>query len=129
MSTRRDFLNLTVKGSAMAAVTGLLPRAWSAQVDTGDSRSTSNMNNDTNSGSNAHYKPPFKFGLGGVPLGNEFAVVTDKDAYAILESAWSVLLPGFRGALSGHMSARMTRQYTHISTQAARRAVDLLNQP
>ena len=87
------------------------------------------MNNDTNSGSNAHYKPPFKFGLGGVPLGNEFAVVTDKDAYAILESAWSVLLPGFRGALSGHMSARMTRQYTHISTQAARRAVDLLNQP
>ena len=36
-----------------------------------------------------HYKPPFKFGLGGVPLGNEFAVVTDKDAYAILEAAWT----------------------------------------
>src|SRR6202044_1515572 len=32
---------------------------------------------------------PFTFGLGGVPLGNEFAVVTDKDAYAILEAAWS----------------------------------------
>jgi len=41
------------------------------------------------SGSNVHYKPPFKFGLGGVPLGNEFEVVTDKDAYAILEAAWS----------------------------------------
>jgi D-threo-aldose 1-dehydrogenase len=89
MSTRRDFLNLTVKGSALATATGLLPRAWSAQVNTGDSRSTSNMNNDANGGSNAHYKPPFKFGLGGVPLGNEFSVVTDKDAYAILESAWS----------------------------------------
>ena len=38
---------------------------------------------------NVHYKPLFKFGLGGVPLGNEFAVVTDKDAYAILEAAWS----------------------------------------
>ncbi len=36
-----------------------------------------------------HYKPPFRFGLGGVPLGNEFAVVTDKDAVAILEAAWS----------------------------------------
>jgi D-threo-aldose 1-dehydrogenase len=89
MSTRRDFLNLTVKGSAMAAVTGLLPRTWSAQADTDDSRSKSHMDNDANSGSNAHYKPPFKFGLGGVPLGNEFSVVTDKDAYAILESAWS----------------------------------------
>ena len=47
------------------------------------------MKNDTSSDSNVHYKPPFKFGLGGVPLGNEFAVVTDKDAYAILEAAWS----------------------------------------
>lgn len=47
------------------------------------------MKNNTRSGSNVHYKLPFKFGLGGVPLGNEFAVVTDKDAYAILEAAWS----------------------------------------
>ena len=47
------------------------------------------MKQNTSRGGNAHYKPPFKFGLGGVPLGNEFAVVTDKDAYAILEAAWS----------------------------------------
>jgi D-threo-aldose 1-dehydrogenase len=47
------------------------------------------MTNDTSSASNVHYQLPFKFGLGGVPLGNEFAVVTDKDAYAILEAAWS----------------------------------------
>jgi D-threo-aldose 1-dehydrogenase len=37
-----------------------------------------------------HYKPPVRFGLGGVPLGNEFAFVTEKDAYATLEAAWSV---------------------------------------
>ena len=36
-----------------------------------------------------HYKPPFKFGMGGVPLGNEFEVVTDKDAYATIEAAWN----------------------------------------
>ena len=36
-----------------------------------------------------HYKPEFKFGIGGVPLGNEFSVVTDEDANAILEAAWS----------------------------------------
>jgi len=46
------------------------------------------MENNTSS-SKVHYKPAFKFGLGGVPLGNEFAVVTDKDAYAILDAAWS----------------------------------------
>jgi D-threo-aldose 1-dehydrogenase len=47
------------------------------------------MENTVSNGSNAHYKPPFKFGMGGVPLGNEFAVVTDKDAYAILDAAWT----------------------------------------
>jgi D-threo-aldose 1-dehydrogenase len=87
MSTRRDFLNLAVKGSAMAAA--LLPGSASAQGNTVDSRSLNNMENNANRGSNVHYKPPFTFGLGGVPLGNEFAVVTDKDAYAILEAAWS----------------------------------------
>ena len=37
------------------------------------------MEGNANSSSNVHYKPPFTFGLGGVPLGNEFAVVTDKE--------------------------------------------------
>ena len=39
--------------------------------------------------SEQRYKPPVHFGLGGVPLGNEFAVITEKDAYATLEAAWS----------------------------------------
>jgi D-threo-aldose 1-dehydrogenase len=89
MSTRRDFLNLAVKGSAMAAAVTVLPGSVSTQVNRRDSRSTNNMENNANNSSNVHYKPPFTFGLGGVPLGNEFAVVTDKDANAILEAAWS----------------------------------------
>jgi D-threo-aldose 1-dehydrogenase len=32
---------------------------------------------------------PVKFGLGGVPLGNEFEVVSDEDAYKTLEAAWN----------------------------------------
>ncbi len=36
------------------------------------------------------FKPQFKFGLGGVPLGNEFDKHTDKDAQATLEAAWEV---------------------------------------
>jgi D-threo-aldose 1-dehydrogenase len=89
MNTRRDFLNLGVKGSAMAAAAALLPWTKSAQANPADIRSRNHMQNNANSGSSVHYKPAFKFGLGGVPLGNEFAVVTDKDAYALLEAAWS----------------------------------------
>ena len=32
----------------------------------------------------------FRFGLGGVPLGNEFAKHTDKEAQATLETAWAL---------------------------------------
>ncbi len=35
------------------------------------------------------YVPPIRFGLGGVPLGNEFEVITDEDAYRTLDAAWS----------------------------------------
>jgi D-threo-aldose 1-dehydrogenase len=89
MSTRRDFFNLTVKGSAMAAAAALLPQGLSAQMNTGDGRNMNSMENSADSNSGVHYKPPFRFCLGGVPLGNEFAVVTDKDTYGILEAAWS----------------------------------------
>jgi D-threo-aldose 1-dehydrogenase len=89
MSTRRDFLNLVLKGSAMTAAATVLPGSASAKGHPIDDRNMTNMKNKTNGDSNVHFKLPFKFGLGGVPLGNEFAVVTDKDAYATLEAAWS----------------------------------------
>ena len=36
------------------------------------------------------FKPEFRFGLGGVPLGNEFAKHTDEDAQAALAAAWAM---------------------------------------
>ena len=36
------------------------------------------------------FKPSFRFGLGGVPLGNEFDKHTDEDAQATLEAAWAM---------------------------------------
>jgi D-threo-aldose 1-dehydrogenase len=36
------------------------------------------------------FQPEFKFGLGGVPLGNEFAKHTDDEAQATLEAAWAM---------------------------------------
>jgi D-threo-aldose 1-dehydrogenase len=83
MNTRREFLSITLKGATMAAATGLLTKAAAAADAAGTSAQPSG------SSSKGHYKPPFKFALGGVPLGNEFEVVTDKDAYATIEAAWN----------------------------------------
>jgi D-threo-aldose 1-dehydrogenase len=88
MSTRRDFLSVTVKGSAMAAATAFLPRAASAS-GASDMNGSNSMEQAVSSNGKGHYKPPFNFAMGGVPLGNEFAVVTDKDAYATIEAAWN----------------------------------------
>ena len=42
-------------------------------------RTVNRVENTIKNGSTRHYKPPLRFGMGRVPLGNEFAVVTDKD--------------------------------------------------
>jgi D-threo-aldose 1-dehydrogenase len=36
-----------------------------------------------------HYRPPHRLGLGGVPIGNAFQVVTDAEAQETLEAAWA----------------------------------------
>jgi D-threo-aldose 1-dehydrogenase len=71
---------------AMAAV--LLPGTASASGASG-THGINSMEQAVSNGNQEHYKPPFRFGIGGVPLGNEFAVVTDKDAYATIEAAWN----------------------------------------
>jgi D-threo-aldose 1-dehydrogenase len=88
MNSRRDFLSATVKGSAVAMATALLPRAASAS-GTSEMIGSDSPEQAAGGGNRSHYKPPFRFGMGGVPLGNEFAVVTDKDAYATIEAAWN----------------------------------------
>src|SRR6201995_1032842 len=85
MSTRRDFLGVTVKGWAMAVATALLPGASNAS----DMNGSNSLEKAVGSNNKGHYKPLFRFGIGGVPLGNEFSVVTDKDAYATIEAAWN----------------------------------------
>jgi D-threo-aldose 1-dehydrogenase len=85
LSTRRDFLRTAAISSAGLAATAVLPKAASASGIDG----SNSMEKMAASDNNGHYKPPFRFGMGGVPLGNEFAVVTDKDAYATIEAAWN----------------------------------------
>ena len=69
----------------MAAATAFLSDSDLALAGSVSGRSVNRMEDAINNGSTRHYKPPFRFGMGGVPLGNEFAVVTDNDAYATLQ--------------------------------------------
>ena len=82
MTSRRDFLSIATTGSALAA-SGLMAAAAGIAAGRG---------NDTQSATGqpgGKYLPPIRFGLGGVPLGNEFEVITDEDAYRTLDAAWS----------------------------------------
>ena len=88
MNTRREFLSITLKGVTMAAATGFLAKAASAS-DMPDLARTPGIPQASASNGKGHYKPRFKFGMGGVPLGNEFQVVTDEDAYTTIEAAWN----------------------------------------
>jgi D-threo-aldose 1-dehydrogenase len=88
MTSRRDFLNLAIKGSALTAAAALIPQGASAARDSSEDGTIEGAQSP-NSYSQGHYRPPFKFGMGGVPMGNEFSVVIDDDANAILEAAWS----------------------------------------
>ena len=72
----------------MAMATALLPRVASAS-GASEVIGSNTIEQAVSSDIKRHYKPPFKLGIGGVPLGNEFAVVTDKDAYATIEAAWN----------------------------------------
>jgi D-threo-aldose 1-dehydrogenase len=87
MNTRRDFWSVAFKASVMAAAIAFLSDSDPALAGSVSGRSVNRMEDTINNGNTCHYKPPFRFGMGGVPLGNEFAVVTDKDAYATLEAA------------------------------------------
>ncbi len=81
MTSRRDFLGVATAGAALAASELMASPPGLAAPG-----------NDTQRGAGQRsrkYVPPIRFGLGGVPLGNEFEVITDEDAYKTLDAAWS----------------------------------------
>jgi hypothetical protein len=68
MNTRRNFLRASDKGSAMALATALLSKIASASNASSMNGSYS-MEPAVSNSNQGHYIPPFKFGMGGVPLG------------------------------------------------------------
>jgi D-threo-aldose 1-dehydrogenase len=81
MTSRRDFLSIATTGSVLAAG-GLLAAPPGSAAAGSSTQSVATQ-------SGGKYVPPVRFGLGGVPLGNEFEVITDEDAYKTLDAAWS----------------------------------------
>jgi D-threo-aldose 1-dehydrogenase len=79
-NSRREFLTI---GTAAAGTLAMPLLAHAAPNATGqkDMAKTGRANRI--------FKPEFQFGLGGVPLGNEFEVVTDEDAMKTMEASWS----------------------------------------
>src|SRR5438067_13537150 len=89
MTSRREFLNLAMKGSALTAAAALMPGGPLAARTANEKAATNAVDNTANISTQGHYKPPSKFGMGGVPLGNETSIVTDEDAKAALEAVWT----------------------------------------
>ncbi|MEN5117968.1 aldo/keto reductase [Luteimonas sp. TWI662] len=89
MSSRRAFLSAAALGAATLAAAPLAARAQTAPGDVlptqGRRRSAALPTNPASSG---RYRPRARVGLGGAPLGNNWAVVTEDDAQATLEAAW-----------------------------------------
>ena len=80
-NSRREFLTIA---TAAASTLALPLRAHAEPNITG-------QNDMTKTGrARQIFKPEFQFGLGGVPLGNEFEVVTEEDAMETLEASWKV---------------------------------------
>ena len=75
MTSRREFLNLAMKGSALTAAAALMPGGPLAARNANEKAATNAAQNAANTSPQRHYKPPFKFGMGGVPLGNEFSML------------------------------------------------------
>jgi len=91
---RRDFLAQTV---AMAGSTVLPSMAVAAAANDGSaSNAGGGKPRETPSAATAPrrgrgheiFKPEYRFGLGGVPIGSEFEVVTDMDAHKTLQASW-----------------------------------------
>ena len=77
-SSRREFLSIAAAGSALAASDVSSGGILAASADMSE-----------RGGRGGRYVPPVKFGIGGVPFGNEFEVVSDEGAYQTLEAAWN----------------------------------------
>lgn len=81
MPSRREFLST----AALAAAASTFSRTTRAQQPAPLVGGALPMNESDNS---AHYRPPYRFGLGGVAIGTGFAPVSGEQSDAVMRAAW-----------------------------------------
>jgi D-threo-aldose 1-dehydrogenase len=91
MVNRRDFLSSMAVGagvmSAVSALPSLVRAASNGAAPEGASPAAMTQTAQTGGG---RYRPPYRVGLGGAPLGNSSAIAIDNtEAHAIVENAWN----------------------------------------
>jgi D-threo-aldose 1-dehydrogenase len=89
MTTRRTFLSAAVMGTA-AAFTPLFAQGQSTSgaAATGAGPSGGRPLPTNERSTSGRYRPPYRFGMGGVAIGNGFKPTTDAQAQETLEAAW-----------------------------------------
>ncbi len=85
---RRSFLKSVAAGAVTTAAAGSMVASLTSGLAFAQAADTFPAPNPSPALSGGHYKLPYNFGLGGVPIGNAFEVVSDADAEATLAAAW-----------------------------------------
>lgn len=131
MHTRRNFLSAAALGAATLAAAPLLARTQTTPGDVLPTLGTPGRRPlPTNPQGGPRFRPASRVGLGGAPLGNNFAPVTEADAQATLQAAWDAGVrlfdtsPWYGLGLSerrfGHFLAQQPREDYVISTKTGR---------
>jgi D-threo-aldose 1-dehydrogenase len=89
MPSRRCFMTAAALGAATLAAAPWLAQAQTTPGDVLPTQGNSRRRPlPTNPGGGKRFRPASRVGLGGAPLGNNWAVVSEEDAQATLQAAW-----------------------------------------
>jgi D-threo-aldose 1-dehydrogenase len=139
ITTRRSFISTAAMGAVAAATAPWLSQT--VATDTSSEAVPSDHDLPTDAPSTNHYRPSYRFGLGGVALGNGFRPTSDAQAEETLEAAWVGGMryydtsPWYGLGLSerrfGHFLHNQRRQDYVLSTKVGRilKASQPLNHP
>ncbi len=87
-SSRRSFLSTVAAGTAVLASNSLFAQSPGPGSVMATEGKPTGKPLPTNAPGGKHYQPPYRFGLGGVAIGNGFEPVSDETAQAALQASW-----------------------------------------
>jgi D-threo-aldose 1-dehydrogenase len=87
MTSRRNFLTTASKGIAAVTLAPIITSLDSPLADAGKDNPLV-LPGATPDAEREHYRPPYKWGMGGVALGNAFMETDEEQAYDAMQAAW-----------------------------------------